>query len=80
MTRRLIGACRSCAAPIIWAVTQDGRRAPIDAVPVDNGNIVLTGDGPGAPNATVVAPGTPGELYLSHFVTCKDGSSWRKQR
>src|SRR5215831_1401482 len=33
--------CKSCAAPIYWAVTQKGRNIPIDKQPVPDGNIRL---------------------------------------
>jgi hypothetical protein len=36
--------CRSCGAPIRWAVSQaSGKRIPLDVEPVDDGNIVETG-------------------------------------
>lgn len=35
--------CRSCKAEIIWALTEGAKREPLDAVPVPNGNIEITG-------------------------------------
>lgn len=36
-----VSECRSCSAAIIWAQTQKGKRMPVDAKPVENGNIRL---------------------------------------
>ena len=33
--------CRSCGAEIVWAVTQLGKRMPVDVAPVVGGNLVL---------------------------------------
>lgn len=36
--------CRSCGAPIIWALTETDQRAmPLDAEPTDGGNVVVVG-------------------------------------
>jgi hypothetical protein len=36
-------ACRSCKAPIIWLEhVRTGKRAPIDAAPTPEGNIVVS--------------------------------------
>lgn len=78
------GECRSCGAPVIWTVTHKGKRMPVDADPVENGNIKLRRDGD-----RVVAeyPGKehPGLFddadearYLSHFATCPNAGDWRR--
>ncbi len=33
--------CRSCNAELIWATTEKGKQIPLDAEPVENGNIRL---------------------------------------
>lgn len=76
--------CRSCGAEIIWTVTHNGKRMPVDAEPVPDGNVRLRQDGD-----RVIAeyPGKehPGlfddpdeRRYLSHFATCPQAQSWRK--
>lgn len=79
-----MSVCRSCGAPILWAQTVNDRRIPIDADPVDDGNLVLTYPSPGTALALVVDPAqtTLGDppRYISHYVTCPDADSWRKHR
>lgn len=61
--------CRSCQAPIRWCKhVNTGRPAPIDADPVEDGNITLAG----SMYAVVVRAATtdPGPFYKNHFVTC----------
>lgn len=36
--------CRACKAPLIWAITKDGKRAPITAEPKPNGNVLVYRD------------------------------------
>ena len=77
--------CRSCGAPVVWTVTHNGKRMPVDAEPVEGGNIRLRRDG-----GSVVAeyPGRehPGLFddpdrarYVSHFATCPESAHWRKE-
>ncbi len=75
--------CRSCAAPIIWTVTHKGRRMPVDAEPVANGNIRLRQDGdsviaeyPGKEHPTLLVDDRV--RYISHFATCTHSDEWRK--
>jgi hypothetical protein len=86
-----MAACRSCKAPIFWALTPNGRRIPLDAEPVDGGNIVLDDPAAEAPTdprtARVVGKeaqpnlfGDDGPRYTSHFATCPDADSHRKPR
>lgn len=71
--------CRSCGAPIIWAITESGKRIPIDAGPTAEGNIELKGE-----RAHVLArdevrwPDT--RYYTSHFVTCPHAAQHRKAK
>lgn len=78
-------SCKSCKASIIWAETNGGRWIPVDEAPSDTGNVVL--QKPADPRDPVIAvllsrsrPRRPGEkLYVSHFATCPDATSHRKQ-
>ena len=76
--------CRSCGAEIRWAVTDNGKRIPLDAEPRDDGNVhiynrvayVLDVNG-----AAIVEHRRSGDsLYVSHFATCKDAPKWRSKQ
>lgn len=71
--------CKSCLAEITWARTEKGRRIPLDAEPVEGGNIQLQ-DG----IAVIIGHGPTllddeGPRHLSHFVTCPNSQDWRKR-
>lgn len=76
--------CRSCGAPVIWTVTERGKRMPVDAEPTPDGNIRLEQSTGGAPLTAVYLPsGTgsllaAGERYTSHFATCEQAGEWRR--
>ena len=80
-SRAVTTQCRSCRAPVIWAVTRAGKRIPLDAAPSATGNLVYVGqqlDG----TEVVGAPrdGDPPEFrYVSHFATCPDAGEWRRR-
>jgi hypothetical protein len=70
--------CRSCRAKIIWAKTVNNQSIPLDAEPVEDGNMDLQHG-----VATVVKkeerlPGTL--LYKSHFATCPDAQKYRSKK
>lgn len=71
--------CRTCQAAIIWAVSESGTNCPIDAEPVEHGNIVLTVRPPLAPLARVLSAGEQAlaSKYTNHFATCPDAPAWR---
>ena len=76
-------ACKSCGAPITWTVTHKGKRMPVDAEPVENGNITLRRDGdeviaeyPGKEHPSLFED--EGARYVSHFSTCPERAEWRK--
>lgn len=70
--------CRSCGAPMRWAVTTAGKRMPLDPQPSDRGNVHVDDDG----TATVLGPlevqAHDGPLYVPHFATCDDPDRFRK--
>ena len=66
--------CKKCNAPILFKYTSKGALMPIDAAPIDDGNIIINAQG----TVTVLtkaliaqgfAEGQP--RYRSHFSTCK---------
>jgi hypothetical protein len=73
--------CRSCNAEIIWAVTENGKRIPLDVAPAERptglfrlGAIVPDFNAPRA----IAAGSEP--VYLSHFVTCPNAAQHRRIR
>jgi hypothetical protein len=77
--------CGSCKAPIIWCRSEStGKMAPIDAVPVVAGNIVIF-PGTGTPTYRIVQ-GDPGDEMLgadrhtNHFMTCPEAAKYRKPK
>jgi hypothetical protein len=72
--------CRACKAPIVWAKTEAGRPMPLDAEPVDGGNVALV-------DGIVVVLGAAArerldgklELYRSHFATCPFADDFRRR-
>lgn len=89
----MTATCGSCDAEIVWVHTTTGRTMPIDAVPVEDGNVVLTGrmtkSGSGSgvirPEVRVDTQYTLdfglGETrYVAHFTTCPQADEWRRTR
>lgn len=81
MSEFTVAECRSCHRPVIWAKTTTGASMPVDAEPVDGGNVELLPKPGAAPDAVVHGqpPLLGGELRLSHFVTCPDAGRWRRR-
>jgi hypothetical protein len=85
-----VSTCRSCGAAIIWTRTAAGDKPmPVDAKPVDGGNVLLSRGpaGIGTPTSTVVGKtiqpnlfGDDSPRYTSHFSTCPHADSHRKAR
>lgn len=79
-------ACRSCGAPIRWAVTVNGKRMPLDEQPDPDGNLVLSDPTPGAYAPTVAfttqntlpLPDDP-PRFTSHFATCPNADQHRRK-
>jgi hypothetical protein len=80
-------ACRSCGAPILWAVTTGGKPIPLDAEPDAGGNVLMTGARVGtargfAPEVRVEAgpPLFPDDSprFMPHHATCPQADRWRK--
>lgn len=72
--------CDSCDKLVIWTVTTNGRRMPVDAEQTAGGNVRVYTE-TGAVRAEVVpakhAFGRT-DLRKAHFATCPDADSWRK--
>jgi hypothetical protein len=85
-------ACRSCDAPIIWAITKTEARMPLDATPVigepgQRGVFMLVKRTEDDPLAwPVELADTNGEfhrlrlaMYVSHFSSCPNAASHRRR-
>lgn len=76
------GACRSCGAPILWALTPKGLRMPLDVEPHPEGNVLLVGDGECRPltAAEVTSGAHPEQRHRAHFATCPHAAQHRRRR
>lgn len=76
-----VGACRSCAAPVIWAHTASRKRIPVDAAPSAAGVIALSRHQGGGRLLADVIPAADRDgrvdLRTAHHHTCPDGAAWR---
>lgn len=85
MSEHSISQCRSCHKRIIWTTNvSSGKRTPVDAEPVEQGNIILVSgnDGPESRVLThdeLAKRATRSGLYVSHFATCDRPNDWRKR-
>ena len=68
--------CRSCHASVIWTETEKGKKMPVDAERVPNGNIELREGNP--PIAVYAKADGASKRYISHFVTCPQAKQHRK--
>ena len=71
--------CRSCKAPVYWAVTTAGNRMPVDVDQVPGGNVELVDRSAADPLARIVKPEPAVERYRSHFVSCPDRREWKRR-
>lgn len=81
--------CRSCRAKIVWATTEQGKSMPVDAEPVEGGNVYYLDQKSSPPRVRVLADPQPtleegvdsadGLRYVSHFATCPQAEQWRKR-
>jgi len=87
--QRRADTCRSCTAAVFWAISaKTGRRALVDASPVEDGNVVVeapTEEG-SPPTFRVLSSaemaqrpldGTP--RFKLHFATCPDAQRYRSK-
>ncbi len=72
--------CHACRAPIVWALTEAGRRMPVDVDPVDGGELELFAEY--FPSGDPVEPGVQrvrqrplerpagSPAWRGHWITC----------
>ena len=63
--------CRGCGKPIEWARTERGKAIPLDPLPVERGNIIVS-----LGVAHVVD--FPDGNRVSHFATCPQAAKMRR--
>lgn len=69
--------CRTCGAAIFWVDTETGKKMPVDAEPVDHGNIIFLEKAAHVLKADETPP-EGARRYTSHFATCKDAKFHRR--
>ena len=85
--------CASCKAPVLWVLTENGKRMPVDSEPVTHGNLVLSHRRVSEPPTALVqgpleidrlraeherSPQTgPLALFVSHFSSCPHAATHR---
>lgn len=65
--------CRSCDAPIEWAITPKGQRMPLDVASHPDANLIIDDGG------IVRVVGKGHGIRISHFVTCPQRDQHRKR-
>jgi len=79
-----VESCASCAAPVVWCITEHAKQMPVDADPVRGGNLSIEWRKPPTlPLARVVKAELRfgrTDLHTSHFATCPHAGSWRRRR
>jgi hypothetical protein len=87
--------CASCKAPVIWAMTENGKRMPVDAEPVESGTILLSHRRLGQPPVAIYQRSMdieelrvqherspqegPLRLFTSHFAHCPNADKHRRK-
>jgi hypothetical protein len=72
-----ISECRTCKAEIIWTVTTNGKKMPVDAEPDAAGTFVLTEGMNGV--FAKVDNAYSGPKHQSHFATCAHAAEHRRK-
>lgn len=82
--------CRSCGAPVLWAITGNRKPMPVNPDPADNGNLLLElhhdEDGEQLLVHVLRRNQIPGarsagqQLHTSHFTDCPRAAQHRKAR
>jgi hypothetical protein len=75
--------CSDCQAPILWLLTANDKRMPVDAKPdPQQGNVLRQGDRAGVlgKNQAAAARAAGTELRTHHAVTCPYAARWQKPK
>lgn len=72
--------CRSCGAAVVWLKTAAGKIMPVDAEPVEDGNMIVFEASREVRSVTEEdKPKFVGRLHKSHFATCVNAAKHRKK-
>lgn len=71
--------CKSCNAPILFALSEQGKAMPFDREPLLTGGAYAIGED-GVARFVSAAARAGRALYVSHFATCAHADSHRKTR
>jgi hypothetical protein len=76
-----VSTCSSCAARVIWVLSNKGNPVMVNAEPEDDGDHWLV-KGTGAPPVAVKAAEEVkhAALYKVHFATCPNAEAHRKRK
>jgi hypothetical protein len=66
--------CRDCDAPIVWCLTEAGKRMPVNAKPVRKVTVLVRDPQGGS---TPISKSR--DHYVSHFATCPNAQQHRKR-
>jgi hypothetical protein len=80
------GACEACGQTMIWAMTPNGNRQPIDYMPSETGNVLLMQNNAMQTIFAVVLTGEARkraksrgvDLRLPHHATCPHAAQFRR--
>ena len=67
--------CKGCGAVIEWHKTSDGKNIPVNPDPTPRGNLVFDERA----RMVYMRPGSKPKMWASHFSTCPEAESFRKQ-
>lgn len=65
--------CSSCQAEILWTVTENGKRMPVDAKPIGKVTVLVRN-----PENAETPISKQREHFISHFATCPHAQRHRK--
>ncbi len=66
--------CKGCGAPIVWAVTEHGKRIPLNK-PEKRFLLFAGTDTPHVRDRALMT-----DTYTSHFATCPKADEFRKEK
>lgn len=72
--------CRRCGNPIWFLKTPSGATMPLDADPVEDGNVIVKDGMAVVLKQDLFSQPPEGPRYLSHFATCPAPREFRKKK
>lgn len=75
-----MSSCRSCGAAILWAMTDKGRRIPLEPTKTTRGNMEQIGTQGDGTMVVKVDPKDNQFQWLSHFADCPGADQHRTKK